>query len=167
MVFHPHRWQIALKCPFLHFRVMPLKKPWPLKVLKRTLPPSWASNPATPSQRRRQSWRDWSRRMLTSGERLMKWPNDTSNRPAPKKASCWRWPPPFVSAVLRVFCFLSCHFRTYKLPGLFCYFCMTCNIVFRGLFPWRRCERETINSCLLRSKNWKPWGSSWQPGEER
>lgn len=71
------------------FWVTPVKKPWPLKVLKRTSSACWASNLAT--QRQRQSWRDWSRRTLTSGGRLMKWPNGTSDRPAPTKASCWRW----------------------------------------------------------------------------
>lgn len=38
---------------------------------------------------------------------------------------------------------------------LFCHSCVACD-VFRGFCPSRRCERETINSYLLRSKSWKP-----------
>lgn len=57
-------------------------------------------------------------------------------------------------------CFLT-------VPCLFCHFCMACDVGFRGSFLSRRFGRETINSYLLRSKNWKPWDSSWQPEEER
>lgn len=44
------------------------------------------------------------------------------------------------------------------------FFCLDC---FRGSFPWRRCGRETISSCLLKSRSCRLWDNSWQPEEER
>lgn len=149
MHIHPHCWQIALmKCPFLlKFWVTPVKKPWPLKVLKRTSSPGWASNPATLSQRRRQSWRNSSRRMLTSGERLMKWPNDTSDRPAPTKASCWRWTSACPLWHIEGFCFwvfLSCQFRICKL-------CLACfEISVCGIYC---CFQRILSLETLRERN--------------
>lgn len=146
----------------------PVKQPWPPKVLKRTSWPGWVSNPATLCQRLRQSWRNSNRRTLTSGERLMKWPNGTSDRPAPTKPSCWRWATASLVCPTEDFFGLpSENVACLTAPCLLCNSGVPCDVGFRGFFPSRRCERETTNSCLLRSRNWKPWDSSWQPVEER
>lgn len=44
---------------------------------------------------------------------------------------------------------------------------LSCVDHFRGSFPSRRCEKETISSCLLKSRSYRHWDSSWRPEEER